>query len=298
MKVSEALKATAVRLARAGMEHPLLEAELLLSHTLGRERWWSHVHPDVILTNDALKTLNEQVSRRARCEPLAYITGEKEFWSLPFALTKDTLIPRPETERIVETGLAVIRSEGLVRPRILDLGTGSGILAVSLAAEVTNAVVVATDRSYAALVVALENARRNGVEKRIRFVQTDWLEGFGTSDKTAGHLEDPSGVLGFDLVVSNPPYIPEKERTALSRDITDYEPEAALFGGEDGLDAIRRLVADVPGVLRNGGWFICEIGWDQGKAVSELVHAQGRYRNVSILRDLAGKDRVLQAQAR
>ena len=225
--------------------------------------------------------------RRAMHEPTAYILGQKEFWSLSFMVSRDTLIPRPETELVVETALSIIKQEGWTRPFILDLGTGCGVLAITLAHEVPEATVLATDRSFPALILTRQNAERLGVGSRTYMLQADWIYPFKSRDM---------GIRGFDLVVSNPPYVAYKDREFMAKEILDYEPEQALFTGKNGLKEVTKLIKTVPGILQRGAWFVCEIGWDQGRQALKTASATNMYRHVEIKKDLSGKDRVLVAQ--
>lgn len=208
---------------------------------------------------------------------MQYILGAWEFYGREFLLTRDTLIPRPETEGLVERSIATLKAAGRERGRILDVGTGSGAIAVTLAAELPSLKAVATDVSAGALRVAHENARRHRVADRVAFVASD---GF-CALKCAG---------AFDLVVSNPPYVAEIERETLPREVLGFEPEPALFSGADGLDMLRRLVSEGGRHLRPGGELWCEIGERQGKAVSRLP--SGTLRFLAVLKDLAGRDRI------
>ncbi len=214
------------------------------------------------------------IDRRARREPVAYITGSREFWGRDFLVTGATLVPRPETEFIVEHALELLAD----RPcSIVDVGTGSGCLAVSLAIERPAARVVATDVSHAALLVARENARRHQVLNRIRFVQADLTAGL---------------VLEADLIVSNPPYVPEFNAATLPDDVLRYEPATALFGGDDGLVLIRRLFATTPPLLADGGAFIVEFGFGQETAVREIAEHEGWHVR-RIVNDLQGIPRTI-----
>ncbi len=272
-------------LAEAGLETPRLDAEVLLASLLGRDRAWIHAHSrDTVLGDDARSAFREMVYRRARQESVAHILGEREFWSLTFRITRDTLVPRPETEILVEEVLRMCRAEGWRSPRILDAGTGSGVIAVALAVELPNASILALDRSPAALRIARENAQIHGVGERIHFVQSDWLSSI---------RRGPNGCGGFHCVASNPPYV--AEGTAgfeLESGVGKYEPSCALYGGRDGMDAIRALLRQAPAVLRPGGFLCMEIGWDQAKMTREAARAEGVYDSPRVIQDLAGRDRV------
>ncbi|MFI5177239.1 MAG: peptide chain release factor N(5)-glutamine methyltransferase [Vicinamibacterales bacterium] len=227
------------------------------------------------------------IDRRARGEPVAYITGEREFFGRAFRVTPDVLIPRPETELVVEDALARLESSGTgaadrARPVIVDVGTGSGCLAVTLALERPAARVVATDISDAALDVARDNARRLGAE-RIEFRPGSLLAGVGTP---------------VDLIVSNPPYVATADRASLPVDVVSYEPASALFGGDDGLDVMRGLVPTAAAALRPGGWLVMEIGLGQAVAVERLLEAGGGWTSIRIRPDLQQIPRVVAARKR
>jgi len=227
-------------------------------------------------TGDAADRLLPLVARRAGGEPLQYVLGAWEFFGREFLLTRDTLIPRPETEGLVERALSVLRRKGTAPSLALDVGTGSGAIAVTLAAEIPSARVVATDVSPGALRTARENARRHGVAGRVRFACCD----ADSALKCGGR---------FDVVVSNPPYVAEGEWEALPSAVRDYEPPGALRAGPDGLSVLRRLVAGAAGLLSPGGELWCEVGAGQGAAVAALP--AGPLRPLGIFPDLAGRDR-------
>ncbi|MGB7219344.1 MAG: peptide chain release factor N(5)-glutamine methyltransferase [Vicinamibacterales bacterium] len=223
-------------------------------------------------TDDFAREYGARLGRRAGREPLAYILGQREFWGLAFEVTHAVLIPRPETELIVETALDLYRD--FSRPlAIADVCTGSGCIAIALAHERPAVRAVATDISNAALVVAERNAVRHGVADRVRFMRADLLDG----------LPGP-----FDLIVCNPPYVREPDRPALQPEVRDHEPEVALFGGVDGLDLIARLVADTPARLAPGGYVLFEFGNGQDEAVEDLIAAASGFRLVELRRDLQG----------
>ena len=250
------------------------EAALLARHALGWDaaRWLVEAGTEV--APDFLASFSPLVQRRAAREPLAYIVGEREFYGRPFAVTRDVLIPRPETELVVDTVLALL--DGRDAPRLLDIGTGSGCLAVTLAVELPQARVIGTDISEAAIAVARENARRFGTADR-----TEWRAG----DLLAG----ADGV--FDVIASNPPYVPERERPSLEPEVVKYEPGGALFAGAEGLDAIERLVPAAAAALSPDGWLVMEIGYGQADAVARIVAASG-LRLAALLPDLRSIPRV------
>jgi len=249
------------------------DAEALLLHVLGQSRSWLFAHADDALDTDVRTAFEALVARRAAGEPVAYLTGRRGFWTLELEVTPATLIPRPETELLVE--LALERLPRDMACRVADLGTGSGAIALALASERPQAQVVATDASVDALAVARRNAQRLGIAN-VRFVQGDWLA--------------PLTGERFALVVSNPPYIEAADPHLTQGDLR-YEPAAALASGADGLDAIRRIVARAPAHLESGGWLLFEHGWNQGDAARALLRAAG-YVQVFTTQDLEARDRV------
>jgi len=250
-----------------------VDAEALLLHVLRQPRSWLFAHADDALDTDVRTAFDALVARRAAGEPVAYLTGRRGFWTLELEVTPATLIPRPETELLVE--LALERLPRDMACRVADLGTGSGAIALALASERPQAQVVATDASVDALAVARRNAQRLGIGN-VRFVQGDWLA--------------PLTGERFALVVSNPPYIEAADPHLTQGDLR-YEPAAALASGADGLDAIRRIVARAPAHLESGGWLLFEHGWNQGDAARALLRAAG-YVQVFTAQDLEARDRV------
>ncbi|MDO3377662.1 peptide chain release factor N(5)-glutamine methyltransferase [Geoalkalibacter halelectricus] len=254
--VLRVLEWTAGYFRERGIESARLDADLLLAKTLGVDRVGLYLRYDQPLNPEELNSFRAWVARRARHEPLAYILGEVEFWSLAFGLTPDVLIPRPDTEVLVEEALA----RGPEGARVLDVGTGSGAIAVCLAVERPTWQVTALDVSPAALAVAQDNARRHQVAERMRFLQGD-----------LARLPDEK----FDLIVANPPYIPSADLAGLMPDVRDYEPHLALDGGPDGLAAYRALAAQAPRCLSPEGRLLVEIGQGQEPAVQELFTQAG-----------------------
>ncbi len=266
-------------LRRAGVESPRLDAELLLSEAVGRPR-------EQILAGladvsaDASARFAELLARRAAREPLAYITGRKEFYSIEFEVTPAVLIPRPETETLVAAALEFVAR----RPEacILDLGTGSGAIAIAIAANAPRVSATATDISEAALAVARRNAERAGVATRVEFRRADCF-----------YPTDGGAPFGrFDLIVSNPPYIDDSAMARLAPEIARYEPRHALAGGPDGLDVIRRIAAAAPAHLDRDGELIVEVGAGQADAVAALFRKAGLGR-VRVINDLASVPRVV-----
>jgi release factor glutamine methyltransferase len=249
------------------------EADILLAHALGRSRSWLIAHADDAVDAAGAAAFAALVQRRAAGEPVAYLTGHRGFWTLELEVTPATLIPRPETELLVELALARLPHDGA--PRVVDLGTGSGAIALAIARECPHARVLATDASAAALAVAQRNAQANRLGN-VDFVRSDWFAAL------AGER--------FDLIVSNPPYIAAGDPHLKQGDLR-FEPASALASGSDGLDDIRRIVDGAPQHLAAGGWLLFEHGWDQGVAVRGLLEAAG-YGEVFTAQDLEGRDRV------
>ena len=251
-----------------------IDAEVLARHVLGWDRAVLVTRAREVPPANFETQFGALVERRLRREPVALIVGHREFWNLDFDVTPDVLVPRPETELIVEIALE-LASEGMVWRRIIDVGTGSGCLAVALAAEFPRARVVATDNSPAALAVARRNAKRHGVAERITFVECDLLAGVADT---------------AELIVSNPPYVPDEHKPLLPPEV-HYEPPGALFGGRDGMDAIRRLLEAAPARLAAGGRLVVEFGFGQDAQVAALA-AAARWRVIEIRRDLQQIPRV------
>jgi release factor glutamine methyltransferase len=264
-------------LVRAGLapDDAALDAEVLARHVLGWDRATLLTRGNQEASPEFDFRFAPLLHRRALREPVAHITGHREFWSLDFEVTPDVLIPRPETELIVEAAVDHARIRGEYRS-IIDLGTGSGCLAVALATEFRTADVTATDRSGAALAVAARNAARHGVQHRVRFVRADLLEGIAAR---------------ADLIVSNPPYVALADAATLPPDVVQFEPAAALFAGRDGLEVLRRIIATGAAHLSPAGVLIVEFGFGQTASVRALAEASG-WGHVSLRSDLAGIPRV------
>lgn len=271
--VLKLLRWTADYFAGRGIDSPRLDAELLLADTLGLDRVGLYLNFERPLEGVELAAFREQVRRRAAREPLAYILGRAEFWSLPLKVAPAVLIPRADTELLVEEALK--RLSGAAR--VLDVGTGSGALAIALAHERPECAVTAIDVSTAALAVAAENARANEVAERIGFMAGD----------LAALPEGP-----FELIVSNPPYIPREDLAGLMPEVRDFEPRLALDGGTDGFDAYRALSRQAEATLAPGGWLLVEVGSGQAPAVRQLFIAAG-LSEVFVAQDLAGIERVV-----
>ncbi|MBN2492127.1 MAG: peptide chain release factor N(5)-glutamine methyltransferase [Planctomycetes bacterium] len=259
-----------------GTPSPRLDAEVLLAHLLGCERIDLYAGFDRPLSVAETARYRRLIQERGRGVPVAYLTGLREFYSLPFRVTPDVLVPRPETEHLVEAALAHLAPGAPAR--VVDVGTGSGCVAIAVARLRPAAEVVAVDVCAAALAVAEDNARRLGVADRVHLLQADGLEALG-----AGPL--------LDLILSNPPYVPESERDALPRDVRDHEPAVALFAPGSGTGLHRRLAAAAPSRLAAGGALFLEIGAGQEREVAGLVEAA--FGRATVIRDLAGIARVV-----
>lgn len=259
-----------------------IDAQVLMAHALGVNRAWLAANPFRILTETEDARVDMLVTQRALGQPVAYIVGKREFYSRDFAVGPEVLIPRPETETLVEALLARLPAPRAgVAPAVLDLGTGSGAIAATLACERPDLRIVATDASAAALEVARANARALGCEARIRFVRSSWYEAL------AGER--------FDAIVANPPYVAAGDPHLGEGDLRFEPPGALTDGSADGLDSIRAIVAGAPAHLRPGGWLLFEHGYDQGEAVARLL-AQGPFAEAIRVPDLAGIPRVAGAR--
>ena len=273
--IGEILQWTKQYFGDKGVDNPRLDAEVLLSHILQKDRLYLYVHYDQPLSPAELSAYRDCVRRRAVRMPVAYITGEKEFFGLAFAVTPAVLVPRPETELLVET--AVSKLQGVASARILDLGTGSGAIAVSVLAKVTDASGVAVDISTEALAVARTNAKRHKLDDRLQLRQGDFWQ--------------PAAGLTFDAILSNPPYIPARDIAALAPEVRQ-EPRLALDGGQDGLSYYRRLLQHGCSHLAPGGFIAFEIGINQAEAIRQLA-AQSPLVIQEIIPDYAGIERVI-----
>lgn len=286
------------RLVDSGVESALLDAACLMEAASGIPRWQFILDPEQSIPSDRSYLLESMLSRREAREPIAYILGVKEFWSLPLTVGHDVLIPRPETETLVEAVLEKIGSKcqvpslepGTRNPElvIVDLGTGCGAIALALAVEMPHALVYAIDRSLGACRIARRNIEALGLTSRVHCVQGDLLEPLRTIDAGGG----------CDLIVSNPPYIPSGACGALSPEIAAYEPVEAIDGGPDGLRYHRRIIEEAPAYLREGGWLTLEVGDGQAPDVMELVRKTEGFGPAGVRQDVAGRDRVVFAPRR
>jgi release factor glutamine methyltransferase len=292
MDVRTALKNAIAKLREADVPSFTLAAELLLLHVLQRDRTWVYAHPEEQVSTADAERFFALISRRANGEPTQHLTGKQEFWGLEFEVTPDVLIPRPETEHLIEVALdrIAVREIRAGRPqtttgeglRIADIGTGSGCIAIALAKELPGAKFFATDISPKALEVARRNAARHSVADRIDFVESNLLECLGVSPPL------------FDVIISNPPYVGRREAATLPREVREHEPEIALYGGENGYELYAALIAQSAERLKPGGILVLELGHDSLPAVQPLFDA-ANWANLGVTNDLAGIPRVIAA---
>jgi release factor glutamine methyltransferase len=284
--LAEAILQGAHDLRRAGVPEARREAGSLLAHVLGRDRTFILGHADDPISDEQLQKFYEGLAARASRKPLQYITGHQEFYGLDFEVNEDVLIPRPETELLVELALKAT-AESTAALLICDVGTGSGCIAITLLHQLPQVRVVAIDISAAALAVAERNAARHAVTDRIEFIVSDCF------------AEMDPGRTVFDLIVSNPPYVAEGAFAGLQREVRDFEPRTALMAGPDGLAVIRRLLQEAPAFLKPGGQFLFEIGFDQGAALEGLLQEPTErdvWKLLDIHPDLQGIPRIVALQ--
>ncbi|MDX2043909.1 MAG: peptide chain release factor N(5)-glutamine methyltransferase [Acidobacteriota bacterium] len=277
--IAETLKLASERLRAASVPNDVLDAQTLLAEALGKDRTYLIVNFNEQLGEDLLAAYFSLIERRSAGEPLQYITGHQQFFGLEFEVTPDVLIPRPETELIVEETIRLVEECKLAAPVIVDVGTGSGCIPVTLARELADAKVFACDISTAALTVARRNAARHDLETRIEFIESDLLTLFPEN-------------LFADFILSNPPYVAAHELSTLQREVRDWEPHTALTDNGDGLSFYRRLLAEAPGRLKPGGHLICELGFGQADAVSAMADS-ATWSEVRLLNDLQGIARTI-----
>ncbi len=301
-RVIDLIQWTTEYFERHNIPTPRLDAELLLGHLLQKSRLQLYLHFETPVFQEQLSAFRELVKKRVEHTPVSYLTNHREFMSLSFYVDGRVLIPRPETEILVETVLQVERSEDSEnrnerseipdrrsggqkgKCRLIDIGTGSGAIAISLAVNRPDWEIVATDLSADALTVAQQNATLHHCADRLTFLQGDLFE-------PAQELESPR----FDWIVSNPPYVSAEDFPTLSPDVRDHEPKIALIAGGDGLDIIRRLVADAPRFLNPHGQLIMEIGYNQSGAVQQLIQSNPAYNECQVIKDYSGIERVVVA---
>jgi len=277
------LKWTTTYFKSRQIDSPRMTAEILLAHCLKTQRIDLYLDHDRPLSKSELSEFKALIKRRASREPVAHMVGSKEFWSMDFQVSGDTLIPRPDTECLVEAALSLFASNDSTR-RVLELGTGTGAVITALASERPHHLFFASDRSRPAVRLALENARQNDLADRIHFFCSDWLSALNPRKNA------------FDIILSNPPYIPTADIAALEPEIRNYEPMLALDGGPDGLSAIRHLVQSAHLQLNKNGWLLLEIGHDQSSRVKQIIDHTGHYKGVEFVRDYANHLRVIQAK--
>jgi release factor glutamine methyltransferase len=293
LDVRTALKQGISQLRAASVSSFTLAAELLLLHALGRDRTWIYAHPEEEISSSDADRYFAFLARRAAGEPTQHLTGKQEFWGLEFEVTPDVLIPRPETEHVIEVALdrlalrelragrkQMLTGEGL---QIADIGTGSGCIAIALAKGLPGATIYGTDISSTALAVAQRTATRHSVSDRIQFVECHLLDGVSRSSHS------------FDLITSNPPYIGRREAPTLMREVRDHEPEIALYGGEEGYELYADLIAQSAAHLKPGGFLVLELGHDSLLAVRPLLDAP-TWTSVGVTNDFAAIPRVIAAE--
>lgn len=283
MTLAEAIQKAAEKLSAHGVPNARLDAELLIRNALGKDRAWLLVHMQDRIDDQGQRSFERSIERRKLREPLQYITGAQEFWGLPFRVTPDVLIPRPETEFVVEAALKAV--SGISTPVIVDLCAGSGCIAISIAKELPKARIFATDRSDRAVHVAQENARLNSVAGRIRFLEGDLF----------GPLEEMDLRDRIDCVVTNPPYVRSGDLSTLQPEVKDFEPEMALVAGPEGTEIAERIIRQAPEYLRPGAPLIMEMGIGQAAALRKIIEDTHLFGPVEIVKDLAGIERVLVA---
>jgi release factor glutamine methyltransferase len=314
--VRSTLKQGLAQLREAHIPSFTLAAELLLLHVLGRDRTWLYAHPEEKLSPADTERFFSLIARRTAGEPTQHLTGKQEFWGLEFEVSPDVLIPRPETEHLIEVALdrlalrelragrkQTLTGEGL---QIADIGTGSGCIAIALAKELPGATICATDISPAALAIARRNAARHSVSGRIHFLQSNLLDQLflvgaqhaapplGEDARHESPLTTPQPPL-LDLIVSNPPYVGQREAETLAREVRDHEPQIALFGGEEGYELYADLITQSAAHLKPGGLLVLELGHNSLPAVQPLLDAP-TWTNVAVTNDLAGIPRVIAAE--
>jgi release factor glutamine methyltransferase len=304
MDVRSALRTSIGKLRNANVSSYTLAAELLLLHALGRDRTWLYTHPEAALSPTQEERLLTLVNRRVAGEPTQHLTGKQEFWGLEFDVTPDVLIPRPETEHLIEVALdrLALREIRAGRPQrtdgtglqIADVGSGSGCIAIALAKELPAATIRALDISPAALKVARHNATRHNVAARIHFLESNLLSAVVASDGVSP-LATRHSPLTFHLIVSNPPYIGLREAATLPREVRDHEPATALFGGENGYELYADLISQSAARLLPGGILVLELGHDSLPAVQPLLDLRD-WTNLGVTNDLAGIPRVIAAE--
>lgn len=279
-------------LQRSGLQEPRLSAELLLAKVLGCKRVDLYIRHDRLVRPEHLAAYRQLIKRAAEGEPIAYLTGQREFYSLSFKVTPDVLIPRPETELLVDAALAVAKKQRGSAVRMWDVCTGSGCVAVAAAKWASTLGVLATDISEAALGVAAENMKAHGLERAVYLAHADLLD---SPKLTATSQPPPFDISGpYDVITANPPYVSQADMDHLPKDVL-REPHVALTAGATGLEVIERLIAGVGKYLRSGGTFAMEMGLGQADRVHQLLKAAGHFQDIAILKDAAGIERTVVA---
>lgn len=281
ISIADAIYEGTRQLRESGVPEPRREAGSLIAHVLGRDRSFILTHADDVISEEQSERFREWLDRRVHGEPLQYLTGHQEFFGLDFEVTRDVLIPRPETELLVEAALKLSTKSGA--PFLCDVGTGSGCIALTLLHEIPRARAIAIDISTGALAVAKRNAARLTVDDRVEFLAADCFSAFATKRAL------------FDLIVSNPPYVKESAMAGLQREVRDFEPRTALAAGDDGLTIVRRLLFDALRFLKTGGHLLFEIGFDQGSAVEEMIDPD-KWKLLDIHKDLQSIPRTVALQ--
>ena len=282
VSIGEAVHVGALMLNESGVSEARREAVSLLEHVLSRDRTFIIGHPEQLLTSEQIQFFREGVLRRTAGEPLQYITERQSFFGLDFEVTKGVLIPRPETELLVETALELLENSKTA-PAICDVGTGSGCIAITILNERPDASGLAIDISATALEIARRNAERHSVDARLSFVKSDCFSDLSPNNSS------------FDLITSNPPYVSDAEMIGLQREVRDHEPHEALAGGPDGLAIVRRLLKESGAFLKDGGHLLMEIGFSQARNVEDLVDPNA-WKLTGIRPDLQGIPRIVVLQ--
>ncbi|KQC10042.1 MAG: hypothetical protein APR62_02230 [Smithella sp. SDB] len=281
MTVREIINETTNAFEAAGIPSARLDAEVLLAFALGRDKLEFFKNPEMIINEEQLSSFGKLVIRRMQGEPVAYITGFKNFWTFTLEVNKDVLIPRPDTEIIVEEAIDVAKKYTSNQIKILDIGTGSGAIAIALADELPKTNITATDISEAALKLAQRNAENLGFKERIAFRQGDLFEPVNDT---------------FDIIVCNPPYISTGDYETLSSGVKNYEPAIALLAGKDGTEFYERLIYQAKNYLEKNGWLLMEIGAKQEQGIYKIIGQSGFYESVETRKDYAGWPRVVKAR--
>lgn len=281
MTVRDILNETVQAFEIAGIPSARLDAEVLLSFTLGLDRLEFLKNPEMFITEEQLSSYRKLVSRRLQWEPIAYITGYKNFWSFTLKVSRDVLIPRPDTEVLVEEAIEIAKECKSNHIKILDIGTGSGAIAIALASELPNVKITATDIAETALNLAQSNANRLGFKDRINFRRGDLFESVDGA---------------FNIIVCNPPYISAENYQELPSGVKDYEPSSALLAGIKGTEFYERLIYQAKDHLEKNGWLLMEIGAKQEKDIYKIIEDSGFYESVETRKDYAGLPRVVKAR--